>query len=395
MKTKNLIATIILVTLAINCLAQTVVITDDPAYTTGKASSVLDIKSTSKGLLIPRLTQSERNLISSPEVGLMIFQTDGTAGFYYYSSTGWTAVGGSSSGGIQSVTRAAKPASPSVGQVIWCSDCGPIPGELQVWNGTSWTNTMGGTALPSLPQVTSASVTNVKSTTGYCGGTIVSDGGGTITQKGVCWSTSHNPTVSLSTKTNDAAASPYASYVTDLNPSSTYYVRAYATNAAGTVYGEERTITTIAYALGHPAFGGIIANLTGQKFVVSAVDIGISYWGCMGTSVSGADGTAIGTGLQNTQDIIGAGCMDYSMAAWSCSSYSSLGHGDWHLPSQSELDRIYTNRGSLGITFTSDYYLSSTEMSSNTAYGRYLTSTSSGSLSKDLYFYVRAVKYFY
>ncbi|MBS1575110.1 MAG: hypothetical protein JST09_07370, partial [Bacteroidetes bacterium] len=58
-------------------------------------SAMLDVKSTSKGLLIPRMTQSQRDLISSPSTGLMIYQTDGTSGFYFYNGTTWTIIGGS------------------------------------------------------------------------------------------------------------------------------------------------------------------------------------------------------------------------------------------------------------------------------------------------------------
>jgi hypothetical protein len=56
------------------------------------SSAILDVKSTDKGLLIPRMTQSERNAITSPGNGLMIFQTDGVSGFYYYESV-WKQVG--------------------------------------------------------------------------------------------------------------------------------------------------------------------------------------------------------------------------------------------------------------------------------------------------------------
>lgn len=69
--------------------SQTVVVTDDANYTSGNSSSVLDIKSTSKGLLIPRLTNAERNAIASPANGLMVYQTDGTSGFYYFNGTAW------------------------------------------------------------------------------------------------------------------------------------------------------------------------------------------------------------------------------------------------------------------------------------------------------------------
>lgn len=63
------------------------------------ASSLLEIKSTTKGLLIPRMTIKQRNAITSPATGLLIYQTDGAAGFYYYSGTLWTAV--SSGGGAE------------------------------------------------------------------------------------------------------------------------------------------------------------------------------------------------------------------------------------------------------------------------------------------------------
>src|ERR1043165_1079231 len=60
--------------------------------TTPNASSLLEVKSTSKGVLIPRMTQTQRNAIASPIEGLLIYQTDHTAGFYYYSGSAWTAV---------------------------------------------------------------------------------------------------------------------------------------------------------------------------------------------------------------------------------------------------------------------------------------------------------------
>ncbi len=55
-------------------------------------SSILEMVSTAKGLLIPRMTKTQRDAISSPATGLMIYQTNSTPGFYYYSGTAWTAV---------------------------------------------------------------------------------------------------------------------------------------------------------------------------------------------------------------------------------------------------------------------------------------------------------------
>ncbi len=55
-------------------------------------SAILDIQSSSKGLLIPRMTMNERDLINTPAVGLLIYQTDNTTGFYYYNGTGWAVI---------------------------------------------------------------------------------------------------------------------------------------------------------------------------------------------------------------------------------------------------------------------------------------------------------------
>ncbi|MEP6845437.1 MAG: hypothetical protein ABI861_05515, partial [Panacibacter sp.] len=62
--------------------------------TAPNVSSLLEIKSTTKGLLIPRMTAKQRNAIATPATGLLIYQTDLTPGFYYYSGTAWTAVAG-------------------------------------------------------------------------------------------------------------------------------------------------------------------------------------------------------------------------------------------------------------------------------------------------------------
>lgn len=60
--------------------------------TTPDASALLDITSTSKGVLIPRMTKIQRDAIASPALGLLIYQTNSTAGFYYYNGSGWTAI---------------------------------------------------------------------------------------------------------------------------------------------------------------------------------------------------------------------------------------------------------------------------------------------------------------
>ena len=59
-------------------------------------SAALDIVSTTGGLLVPRMTETQRDAITSAATGLMIYQTDGTAGFYYYNGSSWSEVGANS-----------------------------------------------------------------------------------------------------------------------------------------------------------------------------------------------------------------------------------------------------------------------------------------------------------
>lgn len=65
--------------------------------TTPAASSVLELSSTSRGLLPPRMTEVQRNAISSPATGLLVYQTDGSTGLYHYDGSSWSIIGGSSS----------------------------------------------------------------------------------------------------------------------------------------------------------------------------------------------------------------------------------------------------------------------------------------------------------
>jgi hypothetical protein len=147
----------------------------------------------------------------------------------------------------QSVTRSQRDAitSPTAGQIVWCNDCGTA-GETQVFNGIIWTNIIGGTAAPALPTVTTTAISSITQTTASSGGNVTSDGGSAVTARGVCWSTSSNPTTSNSKTTDGSGTGSFTSSITGLNPLTTYYVRAYATSNAGTSYGSERSFTTTA-----------------------------------------------------------------------------------------------------------------------------------------------------
>lgn len=143
------------------------------------------------------------------------------------------------------VEKNALPISTATGTVIWCSDCG-TKGQLQVFNGTEWTDLTGGTALTTGIILTTLNLTELSATSVTAATTISSDGGATITAKGVVWSTSVNPTIALTTKTsNGTGTSAFTTSITTLVASTLYYVRAYATNANGTVYGSQQSFTTL------------------------------------------------------------------------------------------------------------------------------------------------------
>ena len=93
------------------------------------------------------------------------------------------------------------------------------------------------------PTISTTTVRNITGTTATSGGNITSDGGATVTARGVCWSTSSNPTVSNSHTTDGNGTGSFTSSITGLTAGTTYYVRAYATNAAGTAYGNQITFT--------------------------------------------------------------------------------------------------------------------------------------------------------
>jgi uncharacterized protein (TIGR02145 family) len=104
---------------------------------------------------------------------------------------------------------------------------------------------LGASTQINLPNVSTSPVSNINQNTATSGGNVTSNGGGTITTRGVCWGTTSKPTIALSTKTNDGNGSGiFISNITGLTSGTKYYVRAYASNSAGTAYGSEISFTT-------------------------------------------------------------------------------------------------------------------------------------------------------
>lgn len=112
--------------------------------------------------------------------------------------------------------------------------------------GTSYGNEQSFATSPNLPTVTTTAATTITATTATSGGNVTADGGGTVTAKGVCWSTTTGPSIS-NTKTSDGTGTGiYNSSLASLTANTTYYLRAYATNSAGTAYGSEVSFKTSA-----------------------------------------------------------------------------------------------------------------------------------------------------
>lgn len=114
----------------------------------------------------------------------------------------------------------------------------------------------------SAPTVQTSNIYYVTETSARGGGTIMSDGGADISEKGIVFSTSQNPTTSSGTKiTSNATSAAYPCDMTGLSPATTYYVRAYATNSVVTSYGEQKSFTTNSSASSPTVTTASISNI--------------------------------------------------------------------------------------------------------------------------------------
>ena len=264
MKNVFLIATLLFISVHIS--AQNIGI----GTLTPDASAALEIKDTTRGLLIPRMTMQQRIAITSPGEGLMVFQTDSTKGFWYYSTGKWK----------YNVLKD-----------------GAASGDMMYWNGNAWTNLPGGqhgqplyfcNGVPTwggcAPMLTTATASSITSNSASSGGNITSDGGSSVTARGICWNTVANPTIALATKTTDGAGiGAFTSSITGLSANTTYHVRAYATNSVGTNYGGDSVFTSSFQPYSYVAGPNItdingniypsITNSCGQTYITKNLNV--------------------------------------------------------------------------------------------------------------------------
>jgi uncharacterized protein (TIGR02145 family) len=196
------------------------------------------------------------------------------------------------------------------------------------------------------PTITTTTASAITLTTATSGGNLTSDGGATVTARGVCWSTTTGPTTALITKTTDGnGTGTFTSSITGLTSGTTYYVKAYASNDAGTAYGDEIIFTTS------------VTDIDGNTY--NTVTIGTQVWMAEnlktikfndGTAISNVTDGAAWLGLTTpayswynndiaNKDIYGA------LYNWYTVKTNKLCPSGWHVPSDAEWTVLTTYLG--------------------------------------------------
>ncbi len=143
---------------------------------------------------------------------------------------------------------------------------------------------IGGTPIE-LPDIATGEVTDITTNSAMGGGTIISNGGSTITECGLCWSVTPGPTTNDSHIATQVTMGDFSAIMAGLQPNTTYYVRAYAINGAGTGYGDEVSFTTGSNITVPTVTTGEVTGITSTTAIVG------------GQITSTGNGTLLGSGI--------------------------------------------------------------------------------------------------
>jgi uncharacterized protein (TIGR02145 family) len=207
-----------------------------------------------------------------------------------------------------------------------------------------------------VPVLSTTEVTEITANTATSGGNLTDDGGTTVTARGVCWSTNQNPTIADSKTTDGTGAGSFTSNITGLTAGTIYYVRAYATNSAGTGYGSAMSFTT------QGGTTGTVTDIDGN--VYNTVTIGTQVWMVENLKTTKyRDGTSIPNVTDNiswSNLTTGAYC-DYSNTPSNSATYGKLynwyaatnAHNiaptGWHVPTDADWTTLTTYLGGEGV----------------------------------------------
>jgi hypothetical protein len=256
-----------------------------------------------------------------------------------------------------------------------------------------------------LPAVTTSEIAHnltftidIAGTSAKGGGEVTNQGYSTVTERGLCWSTTANPTISGTHAADGSGAGIFTNVsMTGLTARTTYHIRAYAINAQGTAYGSDTWFYS-GHPIGYDTGDGYVFYNDGSTsgLLAAKTDQSTSYvWIAGGSTQSTLNGnthTGIGEGSSNTWYIWNQASHTGSAAAV-CNSYLTGGSG-WFLPSRDELNLMYLKLKLNGIGgFADGDYWSSSEYDNagawyvNFSYGVSYT-------SKNFLKHVRAIRDF-
>jgi len=221
-----------------------------------------------------------------------------------------------------------------------------------------------------IPTLTTNSVTGIHATYATGGGNVTSTGGATVTVRGVCWGTATNPTTSGSKLDIGSGTGLFSGSFSGLTVGTTYYVRAYASNSAGTGYGNQVSFQAV-YGIGDTYAGGLIFSISGtypnqHGLVTTANNLTSAPWTYNGFATNALSLT---DGAGNTANIVASQPLDQTnYAAKICDACTEGGYTDWYLPAHDQMETLYAQRAYIP-TFTAGNYWSSTQWPSQISYG--------------------------